>query len=248
MNAAARAEWRKIRTSRATILLLVGGLAYSILNGVATAEFAGRDGNAELGTAANLANVLRAGNVAMWVMLLVGTLAVTGEYRHRTITTTLLATPRRRTVIGAKLAVTGGLAAAYAAVGMLIGLLAALPRLAGSSATISLTDPALARVAVGTITGTTLFALAGVGIGALVRNQTLAVAGALVWFLPGENIVGSFVGWQHARWLPGQTAAAATGAGGDTLLPMAAGAALFATYTLLVTVTGTRLTTSRDIT
>jgi ABC-2 type transport system permease protein len=248
MNAAVRAEWRKLRTSRAATLMLAAGLAYAVLNGIATAALAGRDANAALGTAANLANIVRGGNIAMWVMLLVGTVTITGEYRHRTVTTTFLATPRRGTVVGAKLAVAGGVAALYAIVTMAVGLLAALPRLVGSSASIELGDSHVAQVVAGTAVGTTLFALAGVGIGALVRNQTLAVAGALIWFVVAENIVGSVVGWDVGRWLPGRAAAAASAAGGGTLLPMAAGAGLFAAYTAVVTVAGARLAVARDVT
>ena len=183
----------------------------------------------------------------MWVMLLVGILAVTTEYRHRTVTTTFLATPRRGAVVAAKLAVAAALAGAYAVLGMVVGLVAALPRLTGAAA-IEVADGHVATTVGGAVLGTTLFAVAGVGIGALVRNQTVAVAGALVWFLPAENIVGSVVGWPIARWLPGQAAASATGAGGGTLLPMAAGAALFAGYTAVATVAGTRLAVSRDVT
>jgi len=248
MNANLRAEWRKLRTSRATVLLLVAGLAYAVLNGIATAALAGREQNAELGSAANMANIVRGGNVAMWVMLIVGILAVTTEYRHRTATTTFLATPRRGTVVGAKLIVAGTVGAAYALVGMAVGLVAASPQLASNATSVELADVHVAGTIAGTLVGTTLFAMAGVGIGALVRNQTAAIAGALVWFLPAENIVGSFIGWDIARWLPGQAAASASAAGGGTLLPATAGAALFAAYTGVVAVAGTRLAVSRDVT
>ena len=248
MSATIRAEWRKLRTSRATLVLLASGLAYAVLNGVATAAFAGRDGNAELGTAANVANILRGGNITMWVMLLIGLLAITTEYRHHTTTTTFLATPRRHAVVATKLILTGAVAAVYAIVGMAIGLAAALPQLTKSATSVEVANADVARAAAGTLVGTTLFALAGVGIGTLVRNQTVAIAGALVWFLPAENIVGTVVGWPVARWLPGQAAAAATATGSDTLLPAAAGAALFAVYTLILTVAGSKLTVSRDIT
>ena len=247
MNDVVHAELIKLRTSRATVGLLTAGLAYAALNGAVTAAFAGRDQNAELGTAANLGSILRGGNVATWVILLAAIISVTGEYRHRTITATYLATPRRGTVVAAKLTVYGALGVAYAVVSMLLGLAAASPQLLSSSADLQLGDPHVARVAIGLVVATGLFGLAGVGIGSVVRNQTLATVGAIVWLVAAENIVGSVVGWPTARWLPGQAAAAAAGSGGDTLLPMAAGAALFTAYALAAGMIGSRLSMSRDI-
>jgi hypothetical protein len=62
-----------------------------------------------------------------------------------------------------------------------------------------------------------------------------------------RNIIGSVLGWPTARWFPGQAAAAAAGSGGDTLLPMATGAAVFAAYALAASIIGSRVAMSRDI-
>jgi hypothetical protein len=248
MHAITRSEWLKVRSNRAVAGLLAGGLLYAVLNGVATAAFAGRDGNAPLGTGANLANILRGGGVATWVALLVGILSVTSEYRDGTIVSTFLASPRRGAVVAAKLRVTAVLGAGYAVLSVVAGAAGAAPRLLGGGVALDVTDAAVLRAVVGTVVATVLFGLGGVGIGALVRNQTAAVAGALIWFLPAENIAGSVAGWDVARWFPGQAAAAAAGAGGTTLLPPLAGAALFAGYALVAALAGTTFAISRDVT
>ena len=247
MEGIVTSEWRKVRTNRAAVGLLAGGLVYAVVNGVATAAFAGRDGSAPLGTGGNLGNILRGGGVAMWVVLLVGILSVTSEYRDGTIVATFLATPRRGAVVLAKLRVTALLGLMYAVLCTIMGAAGAAPRLAASRVPLDITDAAVVSAVVGSLAATVLFGLAGVGIGAMVRNQTAAVAGALIWFLPAENIVGSFAGWDVARWFPGQAAAAAAGAGGATLLPPSAGAALFAGYALVAALAGTRFAVSRDV-
>jgi ABC-2 type transport system permease protein len=247
MNRTVRSELIKLRTSRASLALLGAGLVYAAVNGVATAAFAGRDGNAPLGHPANIGNILRSGNVATWVVLLVSLLAITGEHRHRTITTTYLAAPRRWAVVAAKGIVYGTLGAVYAVFSMAVSLIAATPKLATSSASIDLVDGHIARVAGGLGMATILYGLAGIGIGALVPNQTAATVGTFTWLVAAENIVGSVIGWRFARWFPGQAAAAASGAGGDILLPMATGAALFAAYALTATLIGARTALNRDV-
>lgn len=248
MSTTVRAELVKLRTSRSTIALLLAGLVYAVLNALATVEFAGRDGNAPLGSADNLANVLRGGNVATWVVLLVGLLSITGEYRHRTITSTYLATPRRGAVVRAKMMVIGVLGLVYASISMALGLAVVLARTAGTSTSIEIADDHTARVALGMLTATVLYGLVGVGVGGLVRNQTVATVGSLVWLVAVENVVGSVVSWRVARWFPGRAAEAAAGGGADILLPMAGGAALLAAYAVTATLVATTLALSRDVT
>jgi ABC-2 type transport system permease protein len=248
MKSAMQSELLKLRSSRATLVLLLAGVAYAALNGVATAALAGRDGSALLGSADNLANILRAGNIATWVTLLAAILAVTGEHRHRTISTTYLATPRRSVVVMAKLAVYGATGASYAVLTMVVGLTGALPRLLTSADGIDLASPHLTRVALGAVVVTSLYGLAGIGVGSLVRNQTLATVGAIAWLVAAENLIGSLAGWHVARWLPGQAAAAAAGTGPDILLPMAAGAGIFAVYALIAVLLGARVAVASDIT
>ncbi len=118
----------------------------------------------------------------LFVPALFGTIAVTGEYRHKTIGTTFLAVPRRGAVLGAKLFV-------YSVFGLVYGLLMALSSAlalwsvtavrgielgasAGDLATI------LSRVAL----AAAIYTLLGVGIGALVRSQLVAVGIVLGYF------------------------------------------------------------------
>jgi len=106
-------ELRKLRTIRGPWLLLAGGPVLVIV-GVA-GEVAGGADLTQPQTAIHA--VAHAGVVSL-LTLTFGITAVAGEYRHKTITDTYLATPRRGRVIAAKFAV-------YTAVGAVFGLMLA---------------------------------------------------------------------------------------------------------------------------
>jgi len=107
-------EFRKLRTIRGPWLLLAAGPVLVIV-GVA-GEVAGGADVTQPQTAIHA--VAHAGVMSL-LTLIFGITAVAGEYRHKTITDTYLATPRRGRVIAAKFAVY----AAFAAIGVSLGAL-----------------------------------------------------------------------------------------------------------------------------
>lgn len=148
--------------------------------------------------------------------VLFGTLATTVEFRHQTLTPTFLATPRRGLVLGAKylvLAVFGavyGLAALLASVGLGAPILAATGHDAGlgEADTWSL----LARV----VLAMAIWAVIGVGLGALIPSQVAAIVIVLAFtqFVePILRLVSSF--WEGtagiAQFLPGAAGDALVG-------------------------------------
>jgi Histidine kinase len=76
---------------------------------------------------------------------------------------------------------------------------------------------------------TALHAVLGVGLGALVRNQVVAVVAGLVWMRVEGMLPDVLHRPRLGRWLPEGAAAALTGPG-DATLPMWAGGLLFAAY------------------
>jgi ABC-2 type transport system permease protein len=192
---------------------------------------------------------------------LFGALAVTSEHRHRTITYTFLFAPRRHRVLAAKLAV-------YTIAGTGYGLIVAV------SAATALYGGAAARgVEIGASTGTvagilaslaaamSVYTVIGVGVGALLRDQTatLAVLGAYLYMvehllalIPGIGTVYPFLpGGATAALtqasLMGEAAVEFTGSAA-TLLPPPLGAAVLLAYALLASAAAVLLPMRRDVT
>lgn len=149
--------------------------------------------------------------------LIIGTLMVTSEFRHATLTPTFLAVPARARVLGGKLIVGAVLGVLYAllalasTVGPASGLLAAFgqPIELDSSQTWAMFGRAIIAMV--------LWTLMGIGLGALLRNQVVAIVAILAFTQFVEPIVraaGSFVEGLGgvANFLPGAASDALVGA------------------------------------
>ena len=130
----------------------------------------------------------------------------------------------------------------------MLTLAIALPWLAAKDVDVVLLSGDVGFVLLGAIVATALYALVGVGVGSLIRNQTAAVVVALVWVMVVESLFVSFLP-EVGRWLPGGAVAALTSAAtaNGGLLPMWGGAILFAAYGLAFAAAGTRFVLQRDV-
>ncbi|GAA5196192.1 ABC transporter permease [Microbacterium jejuense] len=194
--------------------------------------------------------------------LLMGTLMVTAEFRHKTLTPTFLATPRRGRVLVAKLAVGVALGVLLGVVGVLasVGVSAAI--LAGFGVDTQLTSPDMWAMLGRMLLAYVLWALIGIGVGALVRNQVGAIVGVLVFtqFLePIGRAAAAFVDGLSdvTRFLPGAASdalvgssvftIAATGTGTSDGLEWWAGALVLFGYAIVFVVLGHLVSWRRDI-
>ena len=184
-----------------------------------------------------------------FLSLVLGILTVAGEYRHRSISDTYLSTPRRGAVIRAKLVVSTitGLGVGVVSSAAAVGVTAIWLDVRGSS--LDLTSATVGPTLAGCIVMNAAFAAIGVGVGALIRNLTAAVAVALAWLAVVEGIVGQLIGGLD-RWLPFTSGLALEGGsipGKDLLAPVAAGLVL-AGYAALAAVVSIWTTVRRDVT
>lgn len=159
-----RAEAIKLGSVRATwsmlgIGLLVEGLFAGLYVGLVNLDDVGPIREVQTGT-----------GMLMVLVLVLGVLMITNEFRHGTASTTFLVTPQRYPVLAAKLGAALGLGIltglAYVAVNA--GL--ALPLFSEREGNLPATSDIVAVYA-GVVASMALLAAFGLGIGAIVRNQ-----------------------------------------------------------------------------
>jgi ABC-type transport system involved in multi-copper enzyme maturation permease subunit len=199
--------------------------------------------------------MLNQGTTVLAFVLVLGTLLITSEYRHQTITSTFLAEPRRGRVLAAKFAVGGVVGLVVTAVTVALVVAVVLIWLGAIDVTISDVGNLVTLPAIGTVVAGVGYALLGVAVGALVRNQIAAVVGGLVWVSVIDPIVGAVLP-DVGKYTPGGASSALTNAVGfntsgfdaDAYLPMWGGALLLLGYAVVLIVAASRLTVTRDVT
>lgn len=163
--------------------------------------------------------------------LLVGVRSITDEYRYRTIGWTMLARPDRTRTLAAKAVVAGGYGLVIGLTAQAIGISAALLTIEGRGGHLDLDRGDVAAVAGLTLVAG-IWAVLGVAVGSLMRNQVVAVSIAIVWVLAVENLGSALLG-TAGRFLPGQAAHGVALVGGIDGLPPLIGLGLLALYVAL---------------
>jgi ABC-2 type transport system permease protein len=207
-----RSELLKQRSTETTLYLFLamfGLVALAVTLHVVTL------GADQLSTRTHQLEVFQVGSRAgMLFAGLVGALAITSEIRFGTIRPTFLVTPRRTPVVAAKLSI-------GAVAGIVFGVLAeslmigdAVVAFAIRGIDIQLTGRDYLQLLAGGAAAAALWAAAGVGIGALVRNQVGAVVGLCAWVFLVESVTESFLPGV-ARLMPGGAGLALAGNSDD---------------------------------
>jgi ABC-2 type transport system permease protein len=247
MSRLVRTELLKQRT---TPVFLIGLAAVPILTAlvtIAVLSSAGHQGTEALGGRSLVEAMSAPASIVTAVALLLGIFGMAGEYRHQTITTTFLTTPRRRDVVAAKLVAHGMTGAAMALLAVVVTAAITTPWLHSAGVAVQL-DGDVVRVAAGFLLSTALYGAIGVSVGALIRNQTGAAIVALVWLLTVEGLLADVMGSASVvRWLPAAAGAALVHSGKDAL-PGWAAALVFTTYVVAFAGLSTRFVVSRDVT
>jgi ABC-2 type transport system permease protein len=196
-------------------------------------------------------NLMSLAGLAQAFALVLGVLAITTEFRHGTITPTLLIVPRRTRLLAAKLG-------ASALTGLVLGLLTtgAVALIVSAIASARGYDDgssgsAVLRMVVGGTIAAGLFGVLGLGLGAIVRNQVGAIIGGLVYMLvvePLAGIIPTFGDWVGKYGLGGTSGALAhTGDPTADVLSQVPGGLLLAAYAAILLIIGTALVNRRDV-
>ena len=232
-----RTELLKLATTRAPWVLMFTAMVVTTLLGLQPVLNAGRNGAPSIGTVGAELGVLNAMGRGALVALVVGVLIMTAEFRHQTVSASLLCTPRRTELMTAKAATATliGLLQGFAAL-IIVLVIGALSR----AIQMELINGDVVLRAVGLLLTYPLYALIGIGIGALAtRNQPLAVVLPILWLGWLEAFALSSLGRGFTLWSIGGTAAALQNAGNvPEVLPIWLGAFVLLAYSLTIVIMG----------
>jgi ABC-2 type transport system permease protein len=239
-------ELLKLRSTRTAVALIASVVGLVVLIGLIATLTVQED---EVVTV----DLLGIAGFAQVFALILGVLAVTTEFRHGTITPTLIVAPHRERLVLAKLV-------AHVLAGLLLGALAVglctlivLVGLSSRDIETGLSSGDITKIVVGLILATALWAALGVGLGALVRNQVGAIVGALGWTLLVENLltiiptVGDWVQKYGLNGVSNALSGVESEVTGDVLSQLQGGLLMLG-YTAAFVIAGTLAMRRRDVT
>lgn len=266
MRAALIAEYRKFVSTRMWWILVLALVVYLGFIGLVlavsmTVDIEGQSAPTQL-AGPDLARSIYAltSPIGYVFALVIGSLAVTGEFRHKTITVSLLVEPRRTVLLTAKLIAGIPIGLLYGILGTLAVVITAAPMLAWQGDGAYLTDGATVEVIVMSMLVMVLWTAMGVAFGSVVSNQVAAIVILLAFTQLVEPIariaLASFDATSSvALYLPGAAADAVVGSsfyssvgdGAIELAPQWAGALVMLAYIAVFAVVGRATTLRRDI-
>jgi len=206
-------------------------------------------------------NVYTSGQyIGLLLAMLIGILVVTNEFFHQTATPTFLASPRRERVIAAKLggALTWGIA--FGILTMVLSVIAGATFFSIKGVGTQLDNPDVITAIALNLLAFGVWAVFGLGIGTLLKNQIASIVVALVLYLVAQTVVMGLLfalsNWLDQEWiqnvnyyLPSGASSVMTSA--VKLAPEApewwVGALTLLAYGAVAAALGTLITKRRDI-
>ncbi len=267
MGAAIKSEFRKFFTTRMwwgmAIAMFIGGALFAVILGIVltippTQEAI--DAGRPTGSPLQVANsVYTAGlTIGYTLTLVIGIMQIGSEYRHKTVTSTFLSTPRRIRVMLAKVVALMGIGAVYGLISLVGSVIAGAIVLQTRGA-----DPfpssEIFRALTLSLLVLGLWALIGLGVGILIPNQVAAllIAVGVAWIIePLAGFALSFWGFGRdhiVQYMPSSaTNAMVSGVsqgGNNAVQPLSwwAAALVLATYAAVLSAIGTWRTVRQDI-
>jgi ABC-2 type transport system permease protein len=243
-----RAELLKVRTTRGwyvylgLIVLLVG---LGVSGDIGTAEDFDRS------TAEFQRGLVEGAGFALLLGLILAITVATTEFRHGTITPTLLTTPRREIVVAAKAIAAILVSIGFALLAFLTLAVVGSIWLAAVGADNQLADPDVLGAAAKLLLAAPIWALVGIAVGVLVQSQVAALVGTLIWIFLAETIIVALLELLDvgglADYLPFQALDAADGTSAN-LLPYWTAVGVSLAWALVLGAAGTERLRRRDIT
>jgi ABC-2 type transport system permease protein len=241
-----RAEARKVLATPTIWWLLLGTSAIGIAGTIAPLVVAEKDA-ANLLSDRTLQEAMHGAAAGVILVVVAGIVGMAGEWRFGHASQTFLTTPRRRRIVGAK-------TVAYMVVGALFGIVAAAACTAtawiwyrANDVTLPFESSAVWLTLLGCIAVAVLFGALGVAIGAITRNQVIAIVGAMGWLVVVEPIL--FAASKTVfRWLPGMASISLRRQPADGLLSPGAATAVLVGVLAVALALGARSVERDDVT
>jgi ABC-type transport system involved in multi-copper enzyme maturation permease subunit len=249
VSALVRSELLKVRTTRGWWAYLIVTV---LLTGLAVATDIGDTPGILRSLPEFQVGLVDSAWLAALLAIVLGITIVTAEFRHGTITPTLLAEPRRERIIAGKGLAIALVAALFAVLALLVVTVVAVTWLSLVGADLHLAEAEIGKRAAQVILAVVLWGLLGGAIGAVVHSQVAALVGTLVWLFLGEMLVGGLLGLLDLdgvrAYLPFSALDAADGTGGEDRLSYWPAVAVSLAWIAAIGAAGTLRTRRRDIT
>jgi ABC-2 type transport system permease protein len=202
MKNALRYEWMRLHTLRSTwwltgLSLLIAGLLGLSAFGVQHPSLS----NPQPLSVQDYGDILTGGGggaifLVAILLAMIGVFAIGHEYRYGTIRPTLSALPRRSNVLAAKVIVVAAYVFVVALSCLVLRYVIAVLILGHRLLDLGLFPSPMARVWIGSIVYTVIFALVGLALAGLFRNIPAAIVTVIVLPVLAENILRGLLGLQ----------------------------------------------------
>jgi ABC-2 type transport system permease protein len=192
-------EWRKLRATPTVWWLLVAMVVATAI-GTVLAFMVDELRDVVPNTGSGLKEGLHPVGTASILAMVAGIIGMAGEFRFHQADQTFLSTPRRGRVLAAKVVVLGSLGALFAIVSAAVVLTTAWTWLTVKGFGLPFGEPLIWQTFGGSIASASLMAILGVAVGAVLRNQVIAI----VLMLGVQNVLeGSLYAASSnvGRWL-----------------------------------------------
>jgi ABC-2 type transport system permease protein len=247
-----KGEFLKLRTTQVWFWMLMATIAVGAL--LAVAQVAPSDG---IRTPEQVPDLFAgfAASPGYVILFTLGALGVTTEFRYQTITPTVLQTPSRWAIVTAKMITYAIVGVVYAVVALVSEAVVGVPWLNAKGVDIQWGDKDVRHAIIGTFVVLALFAIIGLGVGALLRNQIVAIVVGIVFLVLIENILLAIPVIKHLwPYTPnGATQAilythGSNEANGVHLLSTAGGVIVLLLWAFIPAIVGAAFSMNRDIT
>jgi ABC-type transport system involved in multi-copper enzyme maturation permease subunit len=151
---------------------------------------------------AQAASIFTSGQLfGLLIVTLLAILLITNEYYHQTATTTFLTTPHRSRVVAAKLITGAGLAAVFWFISLIMNLVTGVVFLKIEGYGSQLGEGKVIEAILLNLGAYGIWAVVGLGFGALIRSQIGATITATVLYLVGTTIAQILFQVIHSFWI-----------------------------------------------